>query len=58
MASTKTRNAVGTPSLARKAIPDGASDQIVYPIAANGSYDPNLAISLVYDTCLNVLTAG
>jgi predicted dinucleotide-binding enzyme len=54
----KAWNAIGSASLANKAKPEGASDRIAIPVAADRDHDRVIAMSLVNDTGLDAFDAG
>ena len=54
----KAWNAIGSASLANKAKPEGASDRIAIPVAADREHDRKIAMSLVNDTGLDAFDAG
>jgi len=54
----KAWNAIGSASLANKAKPEGASDRIAIPVAADRDHDRKIAMSLVNDTGLDAFDAG
>lgn len=54
----KAWNVIGSASLANKAKPEGASDRIAIPVAADRDHDRKIAMSLVNDTGLDAFDAG